>query len=135
MTNPNDTQVAGNHYKVESDKGNPQHWDLVATYGWDYFQAQVTKYLMRWKTKHKTPETRLEDLKKARHFLDKYIALEQAKLTPAGPAEVAAINAIGDWDADWEVEGFFTNGERRFKCRKCKKSLVAQTPPSPHVCW
>lgn len=66
----NDSQVGGDHYRVA---GKPQHWDLVTLYQWDYFQAQITKYLMRWKLKHHTAEERLEDLKKARHFLDKYI--------------------------------------------------------------
>ncbi len=65
----NKTQVGGKHYQGKS----VQHWDLVVVYDWDYFQAQITKYIMRWKDKHNTPEKRLEDLKKARHFLDKYI--------------------------------------------------------------
>lgn len=73
----NDTQVAGNHYHIKG--ATLQHWDLVAMFEWDYFQGQITKYLMRWKYKHKTPDARLEDLRKARHFLDKYIELEQAK--------------------------------------------------------
>jgi hypothetical protein len=51
-------------------------------YEWDYFQGQITKYLMRWKFKHETHEQRMEDLKKARHFLDKYIELQDG---PAGP--------------------------------------------------
>lgn len=77
MSKANDTQVGGTHY---NQKDKPQHWDLVQMYGWDYFQGQITKYLMRWKTKHNTPEGRLEDLKKARHFLDKYIELQQANV-------------------------------------------------------
>lgn len=77
ISKANDTQVGGTHYAQE---GNPQHWDLVQMFGWDYFQGQITKYLMRWKFKHPTPEGRLEDLKKARHFLDKYIEIEEGKL-------------------------------------------------------
>lgn len=77
ISKANDTQVGGTHYAQE-DK--PQHWDLVQMFGWDYFQGQITKYLMRWKFKHPTPEGRLEDLKKARHFLDKYIEIEEGKL-------------------------------------------------------
>jgi hypothetical protein len=67
----NSRQVGGTHYKT----GGLQHWDLVELYEWDYFQAQIIKYLMRWKVKHNDPAKRLEDLKKARHFLDKYIEL------------------------------------------------------------
>lgn len=69
-TTANDRQVAGSHYQQE---GLPQHWDLVVLYNWDYFQGQITKYLMRWKDKHPTPQQKLQDLEKARHFLDKYI--------------------------------------------------------------
>ena len=79
----NDTQVAGDHYRIKGDK--IQHWDLVIMYEWDYFQSQVIKYLMRWKFKHDTLGKRLEDLKKARHFLDKYIELQESKLDTVQP--------------------------------------------------
>lgn len=83
----NDTQVGGGHYKQNS-ADTPEHWDLVLMYNWDYFQGQIIKYLMRWKTKHQTEEKRLEDLKKSAHFLQKYIEHEERKLMgrePAGP--------------------------------------------------
>lgn len=73
-------QVGGSHYQQEGDK--PQHWDLVAAYDWDYFQGQIIKYVMRWKLKHPTPEKKVEDLEKARSFLDKYIS-EYRKFLPA----------------------------------------------------
>jgi hypothetical protein len=98
-TKANDTQVAGNHYRAKGDK--LQHWDLVAMFEWDYFQAQVIKYLMRWKNKHETIFKRIEDLKKARHFLDKYIELQEeaAKAyfkTPdkAPPAEMYQVGKV-----------------------------------------
>lgn len=68
MSNPNDTQVGGDHYKT----GGEEHWDRVHRLGLDYFQAAVTKYVERcWK------KNGLEDLKKARHFLDKYISIKE----------------------------------------------------------
>ena len=67
----NKTQVAGNHYQT-----NIQHWDYVVANELDYFQAQVTKYATRCKRKNG-----LEDLKKAQHFLSKYIELvEQGQI-------------------------------------------------------
>jgi Protein of unknwon function (DUF3310) len=69
----NQRQVGGTHYRDTEVKGL-QHWDLVNMFGWDYFQGQITKYLMRWRKKNG-----LEDLEKARHYLDKYIELERAK--------------------------------------------------------
>lgn len=72
-------QVGGTHYEQGT---NPQHWDLAVMYGWDFFQYQITKYVMRWKDKYKgEPLKQLEDLKKARSFLDKYIEEYEAFLT------------------------------------------------------
>lgn len=67
----NDRQVGGDHYKT----GGEEHWDRVARLRLDYFQGQITKYVERWKRKNG-----VEDLKKARHFLDKYIELAEAGL-------------------------------------------------------
>jgi hypothetical protein len=66
MGEANSRQVGGNHYK----HGGEEHWDRVCRLGLDYFQAQITKYIERCKLKNG-----IEDLKKARHFLDKYIEL------------------------------------------------------------
>lgn len=78
----NDTQVGGDHYKTD---GGLQHWDMVSLFNLDYFQGQITKYILRWKYKHSTPAKRLEDLKKARHFLDKYIELQEKKIVQPAP--------------------------------------------------
>jgi len=67
--NPNDIQIGGTHYKSPI-----QHWDFVASNNLDYFQGQITKYVARWKNKGG-----MQDLLKARHFLDKYIALQTPK--------------------------------------------------------
>ena len=73
-TNPlsaNERQVGGSHYK--SADGGEEHWDRVARLKLDYFQACTTKYIERWKKKNG-----LEDLKKAQHYLQKYIELIEA---------------------------------------------------------
>lgn len=69
----NDRQVGGDHYKV----GGEEHWDRVARLGLDYFQGQITKYVERWKLKGG-----IQDLKKARHFLDKYIEMNEPPMFP-----------------------------------------------------
>lgn len=63
----NERQVGGKHYHTAI-----QHWDYVHANQLDYFQGQITKYVTRWKRKNG-----LEDLRKAKHFLDKYIELIQ----------------------------------------------------------
>lgn len=70
----NETQVGGGHYKTEI-----QHWDWVAVNGLDYFQGQITKYVYRWKKKNG-----LEDLRKAQHFLNKYIELVESGTIKVG---------------------------------------------------
>lgn len=79
----NDRQVGGNHYKTP---GKLEHWDLVGMFEWDYFQGQITKYLMRWRKKNG-----LEDLEKARHYLDKYIELERSKIKAKVAAEIGIL--------------------------------------------
>lgn len=64
----NKTQVAGNHYQTQI-----QHWDYVVANDLDYFQGQITKYVTRWKKKNG-----LQDLRKAKHFLEKYIEVSTA---------------------------------------------------------
>lgn len=71
MTQPaNERQVGGSHYKTNGE----EHWDRVYRLELDYFQACITKYVERWKKKNG-----IEDLEKARHYLDKYIELEKSK--------------------------------------------------------
>jgi hypothetical protein len=56
-----------------------QHWDIVSMFKLDYFQGCITKYVFRWRDKGG-----VEDLHKARHYLDKYIELQTQK-QPSGP--------------------------------------------------
>lgn len=70
----NKRQVGGSHYKKASQSGQ-EHWDVVADFSLDYFQGQITLYVMRNKLKG----DRLGDLEKASHFLDKYIELVKEK--------------------------------------------------------
>ena len=70
MSELNKKQVGGQHYKGV----DIEHWDWVHSNNLDYFQGQITKYVIRWKDKNG-----LEDLEKAKHFLEKYIELEQPK--------------------------------------------------------
>ena len=66
----NDRQVGGNHYQETVSGENLQHWDIAWQLDFDQFQYCITKYVFRHKQKKG-----LEDLKKARHHLDKYIEL------------------------------------------------------------
>lgn len=67
----NDRQVGGAHYAKPI-----QHWDYVVAQGLGYFEGQITKYVSRWRDKGG-----IEDLRKARHFLDKLIEVEESRNT------------------------------------------------------
>lgn len=56
-------QVGGTHYQR-----GIQPWDIIIEWELDYFEGNVLKYLLRWKFKDG-----VQDLKKARHYLDKLI--------------------------------------------------------------
>lgn len=64
-----DQQVGGDHYR----KHAIQVWDIVDEYGLSYYAGLALKYLLR--AGEKGP--RVEDLKKARHVLDRMIEKEE----------------------------------------------------------
>lgn len=65
----NDTQVGGTHYMKPI-----QPWDFIAANDIGFFEGNVIKYVTRWRDK-----AGVADLKKARHYLDKLIELEENK--------------------------------------------------------
>jgi hypothetical protein len=67
-TPANTYQVGGDHYKMTIEP-----WDVIHAWGLDYFAGSALKYISR--AGKKGP--RITDLKKARHFLDKAIELEE----------------------------------------------------------
>ena len=69
MPSANDKQVGGKHYANDI----MQHWDIVVAHNLDYFQAQILRYTMRWNKKDG-----VQDLRKAQHFLEKYIEVVKA---------------------------------------------------------
>lgn len=64
-------QVGGTHYA----KHKIQPWDVWDEYDLDRYTANAVKYLLRGGDK--PGNTRLQDLKKARHYLDKAIEMEE----------------------------------------------------------
>lgn len=66
----NSKQIAGSHY---SDK-SIQPWDFIYANNLGYFEGNCVKYVSRWRDKGG-----IDDLKKAIHYLEKLIELEQGK--------------------------------------------------------
>lgn len=64
-------QVSGNHYKKY---GSLQPWDVITAWNLGYLDGTALKYIARWRDKGG-----LEDIRKAIHFLQKFIEVEEAK--------------------------------------------------------
>ena len=66
----NDHQIGGSHYK----QFKYETWDVIIDWDLGYLDGNAVKYLSRWRHKNG-----IEDLKKARHYIDKLIETEQER--------------------------------------------------------
>lgn len=71
MSRANVKQIQGNHYKKY---GSLQPWDVITTWNLGYLEGTSLKYIARWRDKGG-----LDDIRKAIHFLEKLIEVEEAK--------------------------------------------------------
>ena len=106
----NDHQIGGDHYR-----SGYNHWDMVVRLGMDYLAGNATKYVSRWNKKNDP----LNDLMKARHYVDKlieniYLVKEVHRPLRFIQREVNAFctaNKLGTFESDaimrlatWETE-------------------------------
>jgi len=64
----NEKQVGGTHYKKQAI----QTWDFVYQNDIGYLEGNAIKYIARWRDKGG-----IQDLQKAKHYIDKIIELEE----------------------------------------------------------
>lgn len=67
----NESQIGGQHYK---SKGI-QPWDYIHANSLGYMEGNIVKYITRWKDKGG-----VNDLKKAKHYLEKLIEQNESNL-------------------------------------------------------
>ncbi len=70
MSDSNKTQIGGMHYKIKPI----QPWDYITANDIGFLDGNAIKYLTRWRDKGG-----IEDLRKARHYIDKLIEIEEAR--------------------------------------------------------
>ena len=70
-TKANDIQIGGDHYKKHGDL---QPWDVITAWNLGYLDGTALKYIARWRDKGG-----INDIKKAIHFLEKFIEVEEGK--------------------------------------------------------
>lgn len=73
----NQRQEGGDHYK-----GKVEPWDIIIAWGLGFLDGNALKYIARWRKKGG-----VEDLKKARHYLDKLIEVEEGKPQCTPPSQ------------------------------------------------
>lgn len=66
----NETQVGGDHYKSKAI----QPWDYIYKNDLGFFEGNVVKYLTRYRSRGG-----VNDLMKAKHYLEKLIEIAQAE--------------------------------------------------------
>jgi hypothetical protein len=133
----NSKQVAGSHY----GGGTYQHWDMVVEHKLNYFQGQITKYVMRAPLKNGK-----QDLQKAAHFLEKYLEVYdlihpsepvvspfpmaapgqdpeawERRYSPAIDSEAyGSKHVLTQYpDPDFSIEGHNAQGQALYKCKHC----------------
>lgn len=104
----NDRQEGGDHYQQRN--GGTQPWDVVIAWELGFLDGNALKYIARWRKKGG-----IEDLKKARHYIDKQIEQEEGKISASGPLPEGSfiphyysVSEGGSW-IEWKAEwGFLT---------------------------
>ena len=78
------------HYK---DKPM-QPWDFIVANNLGYLEGNVIKYVSRWRQKGG-----VEDLRKAKHYIEKLIEVESGQAAPETAADATLRAQRATWDA------------------------------------
>lgn len=82
--------VGPDHYK---DKPM-QPWDYITSNNLGYLEGNVIKYISRWRQKNG-----VEDLRKAKHYIEKLIEIETGQPAPERVDDAALRAQRATWDA------------------------------------
>lgn len=121
-----DEQVGGVHYK----KWVIQPWDVVDCYGLDFYLGNAIKYILRDKAGSDKSKSRLEDLQKSRHYLDKAIeGLEVEIEDRSYNVPVKCAGCGGDTFTKYTVNGYCTLcREEQVRLARCECSRATDQP-------
>jgi len=130
MSKANDEQHGGDHYKTQA----VQVWDYVTANGIPYLEGNVIKYVSRWRAKGG-----LEDLRKARHYLDKIIENEEAVwdyVTANGIPylEGNVIKYVSRWRVKGGLEDLHKARHYLDKIIENEEARLLANPPPPPPC-
>lgn len=83
------------HYK---DKPM-QPWDFIVANNLGYLEGNVIKYVSRWRQKGG-----VEDLRKAKHYIEKLIEVESGQAAPETAADATLRAQRATWDARFKEQ-------------------------------
>ena len=94
-----------NKSPIHYTRGNIEVWDFIRDQGLNYFRGNAIKYICR--AGYKSPQTEVEDLKKAIHYLENELQYTLQKSKPSGTS-----TAIPDsiWDEEWDIQSDYATG-------------------------
>lgn len=126
MSKANERQVGGGHY----GGGKHQHWDIVVEHELNYFEAQILRYVMRCRKKQG-----LEDLEKAKHFIEKYIEVwHKMQELPTEVIRYMPHDREKEWEDQlaaqkmFQPDGFSGDGSTGYQCIHCRAVIKAYSP-------
>lgn len=102
MYNPFKVQVGGNHYS----KYPIQPLEYIEKNKLPFADGCVVKYITRWRDKGG-----IEDLRKAKHFIEMLIALEEEKNKGAIAAQQAQMNQQTSINLQAQTSGLLTGAQ------------------------
>ena len=86
-------------------RGNIEVWDFIRDQGLNYFRGNAIKYICR--AGFKSPQTEVEDLKKAIVYLENEL---QHTLSQHEPARTSTTIPQCIWDEEWDLESDYATG-------------------------
>ena len=103
-TTSNEMVNSPTHYT----RGNIEVWDFIRDQGLNYFRGNAIKYICR--AGYKSPQTEVEDIKKAIHYLEN----ELNSISPAlhKPIPIRPGNPVPNniWDEEWDGKSDYATG-------------------------
>lgn len=76
-----------------------QVWDCVIANNLGYLEGNVVKYVSRWRQKGG-----VEDLRKAKHYIEKLIEVESGQAAPEMAADATLRAQRATWDARFKEQ-------------------------------
>lgn len=87
--------MSANNTGPEHYKDKPmQPWDFIVANNLGYLEGNVVKYVSRWRQKGG-----VEDLRKAKHYIEKLIEVESGQAAPDTAADATLRAQRATWDA------------------------------------